>query len=89
MTNPTQASELNRNKPVTSRFETPASVITPQILEEFIALGIDVDLSVAGMGTRARRGVITVKTGVVSSIELEAPGKFDVSSADACMLKLG
>ena len=53
------------------------------------ALGIDVDLSVAGMGTRARRGVITVKNGVVSSIELEAPGKFDVSSADACMLKLG
>lgn len=45
MTNPTQASELNRNKPVTSRFETPAGVITPQILEEFIALGIDVDVA--------------------------------------------
>ncbi len=52
------------------------------------ALGIEVDLSGPHMGLRARRGVLTIKDGVVETIELEAPGKFEVSSADACMLKL-
>lgn len=52
------------------------------------ALGIEVDLSGPHMGVRCRRGLITVKDGVVESIDLEAPGKFEVSSADACMLKL-
>jgi glutaredoxin/glutathione-dependent peroxiredoxin len=51
-------------------------------------LGIDVDLSGAQMGVRARRGLFTIKDGVVESVELEQPGKFEVSSADACMLKL-
>jgi glutaredoxin/glutathione-dependent peroxiredoxin len=53
------------------------------------ALGIDVDLSVAGMGVRARRGLLLLDDGVVTSIELEAPGKFEVSSAEACKVKLG
>lgn len=52
------------------------------------ALGIDVDLSVAGMGVRARRGLLLIDDGVVTSIELEAPGKFEVSSAEACKVKL-
>ncbi len=52
------------------------------------ALGIEVDLSGPHMGLRARRGVLTIKDGVVETVELEAPGKFEVSSADACMLKL-
>lgn len=51
------------------------------------ALGIDTDIP--GMGVRARRGVIVVEDGVVKSIEMEAPGKFEVSSADACLRKLG
>ena len=52
------------------------------------ALGIEVDLSGPHMGVRARRGLLTIKDGVVESVDLEAPGKFEVSSADACMLKL-
>jgi glutaredoxin/glutathione-dependent peroxiredoxin len=52
------------------------------------ALGIDQDLSKHNMGIRARRGVIVVDNGVVKSIEMEEPGKFEVSSAEACLLKL-
>jgi len=52
------------------------------------ALGIDADLSAHGMGVRARRGVMMIDDGVVKSIEMEAPGKFEVSSAQACLLKL-
>ena len=52
------------------------------------ALGIELDLTAHGMGMRCRRGVITAEDGVVTSIEMEAPGKFEVSSAEACMLKV-
>jgi peroxiredoxin len=53
------------------------------------ALGIDQDLGKANMGLRCRRGVIVVDNGVVKSVDMEAPGKFEVSSAEACMVKLG
>ncbi len=53
------------------------------------ALGIEQDLGKAGMGLRARRGVLHIDNGVVKSVEMEAPGKFEVSSAEACLLKLG
>ncbi|MEZ4366045.1 MAG: peroxiredoxin [Kofleriaceae bacterium] len=53
------------------------------------ALGIDTDISVAGMGTRARRGLFTIKDGTFTAVELEDAGKFEVSSADACLVKLG
>jgi peroxiredoxin len=52
------------------------------------ALGIDADFSKFGMGVRAARGVIVIDDGVVTSIDMEAPGKFEVSSAEACLLKL-
>jgi peroxiredoxin len=52
------------------------------------ALGIDADLGAHGLGVRARRGVLTVEDGTVKSVEMEAPGKFEVSSADACLLNL-
>jgi len=52
------------------------------------ALGIDADLSAHGMGIRCRRGVLLIEDGVVKSIEMEAPGKFEVSSAEACLRKL-
>jgi peroxiredoxin len=52
------------------------------------ALGIDVDMSKANMGTRARRGVLVVDSGTVTSIDMEEPGKFEVSSADACLLHM-
>ena len=52
------------------------------------ALGIELDLTTRGLGVRADRGVMTIDNGVVTSIDMEAPGKFEVSSADACMISL-
>ena len=52
------------------------------------ALGIEVDISKGFMGVRARRGLIILEDGVAKSVEMEAPGKLEVSGADACMLKL-
>ena len=50
------------------------------------ALGIETEIP--GMGLRARRGVLVAKDGVVESIDMEAPGKFEVSSAESCLLGL-
>lgn len=50
------------------------------------ALGIEVDLSGPQMGLRCRRGLITVQDGVVQNVAMEAPGKLEVSSADACLV---
>jgi len=52
------------------------------------ALGIDADLGAHGMGVRARRGVLVIEDGTVKSVDMEAPGKFEVSSADACLVSL-
>ena len=51
------------------------------------ALGIDFDIP--GMGLRARRGLFMIEDGTVTSAEIEAAGKFDVSSAEACLTKFG
>lgn len=53
------------------------------------ALGIEVDLSKSVMGLRARRGVLVIDNGVVTSVDMEAPGKYEVSGAEACLLKFG
>lgn len=50
------------------------------------ALGLEVDIP--HMGTRARRGLFVIEDGVVTSAEVEEAGKFEVSSAEACMAKL-
>ncbi|HEY4177772.1 MAG TPA: peroxiredoxin [Kofleriaceae bacterium] len=52
------------------------------------ALGIDIDLGKFNMGVRANRGLITLDDNTVTSIEMEAPGKFEVSSAEACLIGL-
>jgi peroxiredoxin len=49
-------------------------------------LGLDVDKSGEGMGTRCRRFSMLVVDGVVKTVNVEAPGKFEVSDA-ATMLK--
>jgi peroxiredoxin (alkyl hydroperoxide reductase subunit C) len=51
------------------------------------ALGIDTEIP--HMGVRSRRGVFSIVDNVIKSVELEAPGKFEVSSAEACLVKLG
>jgi peroxiredoxin len=51
------------------------------------ALGIEFEIP--GMGVRAKRGLFLIEDGTVTSVEIEAPGKFEVSGVEACMLKLG
>src|SRR3954471_2566800 len=52
------------------------------------ALGIELDLTGASMGVRCQRGVFALEDGVVMRVDMEAPGKFDVSSAEACLIGL-
>lgn len=52
------------------------------------ALGIEVDLTKFGMGIRCGRGLFVIEDGTVTSVDMEAPGKFEVSSAEACMMKV-
>ena len=49
-------------------------------------LGLDLDLSAPGMGVRSKRYAMVVDNGVVKALNVEKPGQFDVSSAEA-MLK--
>ena len=53
------------------------------------ALGLDQDLTAANMGVRCGRALLIVDDGTVTSIDVEPPGQFGVSSAEACALKLG
>jgi peroxiredoxin len=48
------------------------------------ALGLD--MQIPGMGTRSKRYSMLVQDGVVKSVDVEQPGKFEVSDA-ASMLK--
>jgi peroxiredoxin len=52
-------------------------------------LGLDVDLSVAGLGTRLQRCSLFVEDGVVKQLNVEAPGKFEVSDAETMLKQLG
>lgn len=46
------------------------------------ALGLEMDASAYGMGTRSKRFALYVEDGVVKQVFLEAPGEFRVSSAE-------
>lgn len=46
------------------------------------ALGLELDASKGGMGTRSKRFAAVVKDGVVEQLHVEAPGEFKVSSAE-------
>ena len=53
------------------------------------ATGLDVDLSVAGLGIRNRRFSMLVENGVVRTINIEeAPGKAELSSAETLICQL-
>ena len=52
------------------------------------ALGLEMDGSAFGMGMRGKRFALVVDDGVVKHIAVEAPGKFEVSSADAVLAAL-
>ena len=45
------------------------------------ATGLTLDLTARGMGVRSQRFSMLVKDGVVKALNIEAPGKFEVSDA--------
>jgi peroxiredoxin len=49
------------------------------------ALGLTIDLTARGMGLRSCRYSMLVKDGVVMTLNVEAPGKFEVSDADTLL----
>lgn len=53
------------------------------------ALGLEIDASAYGMGTRCRRFALLSDHGVVKQLEVEAPGEYRVSSAEHMLTLLG
>jgi peroxiredoxin len=49
------------------------------------ALGLTLDLTARGMGVRSSRYSMLVKNGRVASLNVEAPGKFEVSDAQTLL----
>jgi peroxiredoxin len=49
------------------------------------ATGLTLDLTARGMGLRSNRYSMLVKDGVVKVLNVEAPGKFEVSDADTLL----
>ena len=53
------------------------------------ALGLEFDLVAKGLGTRCQRFSMLVDNGVVRTLNVEAPGKFEVSDAETMVKQLG
>ena len=51
-------------------------------------LGMELDLTARGMGVRSQRYSMLVEDGVVKQVNLEGPGKFEVSGAEPMLAKL-
>jgi peroxiredoxin len=51
------------------------------------ALGLD--MQIPGMGTRSKRYSMLVQDGVVKTVDVEQPGKFEVSDAASMLKRLG
>jgi peroxiredoxin (alkyl hydroperoxide reductase subunit C) len=51
-------------------------------------LGMEFDLIVRGLGVRSQRYAMIVQDGVVKTLDLEAPGKFEVSDAASVLKQL-
>ena len=49
------------------------------------AVGLTLDLNGKGMGLRSQRYSMLVVDGVVKSLNVEAPGKFEVSDANTLL----
>jgi peroxiredoxin len=52
-------------------------------------LGLELDLTGRGMGMRCQRFSMLVEDGVVRSLNVEAPGKYEVSDAETMLRQLG
>lgn len=53
------------------------------------ALGLEFDLTARGMGIRSQRYSMLVDDGVVKQLNIEQPGKFEVSNAETLLAQLG
>ncbi|WP_426702837.1 peroxiredoxin [Rhodanobacter sp. Col0626] len=53
------------------------------------ALGLELDGTAFGMGLRARRFALYAESGVARLVQVEAPGEFRVSSAEAMLAAIG
>jgi len=53
------------------------------------ALGLELDLTARGMGIRCQRFSMLVDDGVVKTLNIEAPGKFEVSGGETMLAQLG
>jgi len=53
------------------------------------ALGLELDLTGRGMGVRCQRFSMLVDNGVVKTLNIEGPGKFEVSGGDTMLKQLG
>jgi peroxiredoxin len=51
-------------------------------------LGLELDLNARGMGMRCQRFSMLVDDGVVKTLNVEAPGKFEVSGGEAMLAQL-
>ena len=52
------------------------------------AMGLDEDRTDKGMGIRSRRYAIVAEDGVVKTLNIEAPGKFEISDANTMLAAL-
>ena len=53
------------------------------------ALDLELDLMARGMGVRCQRFSALIDNGVVKTLNIEGPGKFEVSDADTMLKQLG
>lgn len=53
------------------------------------ALGLEFDLTARGMGVRCQRFSMLVDDGVVKTLNVEAPGKYEVSDGETMLKQLG
>ena len=51
-------------------------------------LGLEVDLTAAGLGPRMKRFSMFVVDGVVKTLNIEGPGKFEVSNAETMLTQV-
>lgn len=52
------------------------------------AMGLELDLTARNMGLRSQRYAAVIEDGVIKALEVEAPGAFEVSSAESMMKHL-
>jgi peroxiredoxin len=53
------------------------------------ALGLEFDLTTRGMGVRCQRFSMLVDNGIVKTLNIEAPGKYEISDGDTMLKQLG